>query len=205
MDDSNKKQFGLMLAALAELYEKTLTKQQLAIYFQALQDLPIDEVGRAVGRCAQFCKFMPKPADIRERCEGTAEDQAAIAWNDVLRAQPLGSYRHVSFDDTRINAAIRMLGGWPTMFERCATAESEKFYRLDFIKAYKTLAQRQLSDEAIAPLPGISECSVDMVNGVAKRIPPRVHKIKCAAPTGEHRIEHRDSRPEPVMIELKKP
>ncbi|MEM6979237.1 MAG: DUF6475 domain-containing protein [Planctomycetota bacterium] len=178
MDQSDKTRCAVAIAALLESYGQEATDSRLLGYWFALSSLSIEQVEQAVVEALRTStgSFPPPPAKIFELANGgNAESQAISAWIDVQKAMPLGPYKHVGFQDRVINAAIRLLGGWPTLFERCATSESEKWYRLEFIKAYRSFAVRGYSDEASQPLCGLSAAEVN--NGHVGE--PRVRGISC--------------------------
>ena len=170
MTESDRPAFGTAVTAMLETFGQEATKARLMGYWIGLGDLDLDELESAVGRAIQTLSRTPVPAELRAMARGTSEEAETAAWLTVERAMPLGAYRHVSFADAAINAAIRSLGGWPRLFERCRDADGEKWYRIEFTKAYRTFRARGCSGEVSAPLPGLSEANV--VDG--KRSEPRI-------------------------------
>lgn len=163
MDDSHKPRLGIAVAALLESYGQEVTQPRLMGYWLALRPLELQDVERAIAHALRSCSgnFPPPPAKIYELATGgSAGDQAILAWQDVLRAMPIGSYRSVDFSDKCINAAIRSMGGWPALLGRCSDAEGEKWCRLDFLKAYAVFAGRGGVGDAGAPLSGLAEVEV---------------------------------------------
>ena len=176
MVESDKVQFGNAVGAMLEAFGQEATKARLYGYWLGLRTLELPEVESAVASVLENVtdRFPPPPAKLREIVNGgSSEDLAIAAWADVQDAMPLGAYRHVDFEDKHINAAIRSLGGWPAMFERCATTEGEKWYRIEFCKAYASAASRQLDGDVCRPLAGISE--KQLVGGrIADPVPMRI-------------------------------
>ena len=111
------RRFGLALSACAELYGKTVSEGAMSLWWQVLQRFEIEQVERAFRECVESPdsgQFMPRPADIVRRLEGTHADRSLIAWGKVLDAvQRVGAYQSVVFDDGAIHAAISDMGGWP--------------------------------------------------------------------------------------------
>ncbi len=173
MDESNdtKKAFAEAITGLLVAFDKKPSTVRLRIYFVALRDLSLEEVQAGVVAALRACKFCPKPAELRELVLGTGEDQALLAWNDVLKSQPLGAWKHVDFADKIINATIRHLGGWVDMFDACRDARAESFYQQKFVKAYLAFARQGVSEEATRPLAGLAEST----NGR----PPVPKRIEC--------------------------
>lgn len=146
-------------------------------YSIGLADIETDEVVKAIGRAILECPSVPRPATLRKLC-GKLNDPEAMAiqaWGDVLRAVPFGSWSGVDFEDRRINAAIRLLGGWPSMVERFSDSEAEKWARNDFIRAYRSVLSSGCGDEQTKPLTGLGEAT--SIAGVM--VPPKVHRIEA--------------------------
>lgn len=170
MTESDKPTFVSAITAMLETFGQEATKPRLMGYWLGLRDLSVTEIETAVAKAIQALSRTPVPAELRALVLGTDEQAETEAWMLVERAMPLGAYRHVSFVDQAINAAIRSLGGWPRLFERCSNADSEKWYRIEFFKAYRAFRAIGVSGDAGRALAGLSEASV--VEG--KRSDPRV-------------------------------
>lgn len=174
--DPELERFNMAIVAMLETFGQEATAARLRGYELGLVGVPIDSVELAVAKSLQSNRLPPKPAELREiAAGGSAEDLAIAAWADVQRALPLGPYKHVQFDDGLINATIRSLGGWPAMFDRLTSAEEEKWYRLNFLKTYQSLARTGVNGEACAALPGLSEA--ELVN--RKTVAPRPRRVGC--------------------------
>lgn len=159
MGSEDKQPFKEAMEAMFAAFDREATKASFMGYWMGLQDMELRSVQAAVALAMRRCKFLPKPAELRELVEGPPETQAELAWNDVLKATALGPYKHIDFADKCINAVIRGLGGWPSFLSRFTDAESEKWARIDFMKSYGRM-QGRLSSEATAYLPGITELPV---------------------------------------------
>lgn len=163
MNETEKPQFSLAITALLETMGQEATTPRLAGFWMGLRDLSLVSVQGAVASflATSTERFPPSPGVLRELATGgPAQSKAIQAWGDVCRAIPLGAYKHIDFADRAINATIRHLGGWPALFERCGTADSEKWYRIEFEKSYAVFASRGFSSEAGKALPGLSEVQV---------------------------------------------
>lgn len=179
MDDNEetREEFGTAITAMLETFGAEGTTPQLLGYWYALRDLSLEEVQQAVYEAMRTHKRRPMPAELRELVEGgSGSDRAIEAWGDVLKAVPRGPYKWIDFDDSLINAVIRNMGGWPAFLSRFADAESEKWVRLEFLKAYEAFASRRMDGDACDPLPGLSE--VMLVGG--KLMEPIPVRIGCA-------------------------
>lgn len=158
MNDRDKQQFALAIGAMLETFGQEATKPILHGYWMGLQDLTLEQVQAAVSRAMGTCERKPTPVELRRLVgEQTSEQRAISAWGDVLRAVPRGAYKHIDFADKLVNAAIRNLGGWPTFVGRFTDEESEKWARLEFIKAYQAFAAGGVDGEACEPLPGLAQ------------------------------------------------
>jgi hypothetical protein len=102
------------MKVVADVYGKEpLTKEALKMFFMLWADYSLDQVKQALQEHMRTSVFMPKPADIIARIEGTAEDRAKFAWQIVVRAiQRLGHYESVRFPSPAYHYAIEQMGGW---------------------------------------------------------------------------------------------
>ena len=143
---------------LAATFNRQATEAFYAGYLVGLDGVPEADIESAAAKALATSKFMPSPAELRELCnahEYTDDEKAVLAFGAVERAvSVVGSYGSPDFDDPRINAAIRLCGGWVRI---CGLAESEfdKWFRADFVKAYK--AARDPGHEQAAPLIGLHQ------------------------------------------------
>jgi len=161
---------------MLETFGQEGTRARLLGYWLGLQDLGLAEVQQAVATLIATSSRLPVPAEVRQACQGgSTEDLAIAAWSEVLKAMPLGSYKSVDFEDRAINATIRVLGGWPAALESCGTTEDEKWYRLNFLKAYQSFRRQGCDGEAGACLPGLGQAEVR--DGVLQEPVPR--RIAC--------------------------
>lgn len=201
MEDNQKERFGAAIGALSETIGGVpLRDTQLLGYWVALKGrLTIDQLEQACAKLLATSRFMPKPVEIIEAAVGSSEDIAATAWEEVMRVcQAIGSYRAVDFEDRRINAAIRSLGGWPLMFDRCNNAENEKWYRREFEQAYRRYLEHGCGDEAGRALPGISEANVVEIVDGQKRFFLRTVFVECKELRRIAAIEQREA-PNPLI------
>ena len=110
------KELARFLAGMSELYGKALSKPLVQLYWELLSPYSFDQVEQAFQShmmdpdCGQY---FPKPADLIRLIDGSTQAQALIAWSKVTKAvRNWGVYYTVVFDDPRIHAVIRDMGGW---------------------------------------------------------------------------------------------
>jgi len=173
MNSRSKLVFGVVVA-LGEAYRQRVSEVTANAYTSGLEGLSDEDVLRASKLALQRCKFFPSPVELRELAGEASQDQLAVhAWQDVQRAIPHGSWKHIDFQDVVINATVRAMGGWPQFVGRFSDAENEKWARIEFLKLYKSMVGTLLSPESSAPLAGLSEAT--SVNGeLVDPIPVRI-------------------------------
>jgi hypothetical protein len=179
--------FTTLLGGLMQAHQVEPTEAMVQVYSLAMIDLEPEQMQTAVLRAIRELPRMPRPAELRELAgANVAEDTKAVeAWGDVQRAVAIGPYKWIDFGDQRINATIRSLGGWPNFLESFNDAESEKWARHNFLKAYAAVGDR-LSPESCRPLIGLGEKTC--VSG--KMVDPVV-RIECDSPERRTAIEYR--------------
>lgn len=190
MKGSEIREYQECIAALFAGFNAEATEASYAAYWMGLGDMTLESIQRAVATAMRKCRALPKPAELRELIEGRPDERSELAWLSVLSTVPLGPWKHIDFTDGIINATIRSLGGWPTFLTRLTTSE-EKWARQEFRKTYDRLSGCGLSDEACAPLAGLSE-----MQPVPRRIECRSATIQRLGADVQHpRISQRKGEP----------
>lgn len=190
-------QFALWMAALGELYNKTISTTLNEIYWNVLKDFDFQEVERAFRyhiANPNGGQFMPKPGDIIRIIQGTAEEKSLDAWTQVEKAiRHIGAYDSVSFDDPLIHAVIDDMGGWIYL---CTTKHIDMPFRAnEFQKRYQRYLTTQSCEFTHTVLPGIIEHHNRPIGFPApqpKKI-TRTHKaINFVVPAGSRDPVHKD-------------
>jgi len=138
MTAEDKPKFLEIMTAFCERDNKSLGKFALRMYFESLKDLSIEEFEQAAVVLFQTHKFFPKPADFREALGLSSENDAILAWSQVVRAaKHIGAYESVQFSDPVIHSVIEAMGGWIGF---CDTPETElKWKAKEFQTLYKAM------------------------------------------------------------------
>jgi Domain of unknown function (DUF6475) len=182
MEAPEAQAFARMLAGIAELYGKSLSRPLSELYWNLLKTYSLSELQIALK--AHFCnpeggQFFPKPADLIRHLEGGSGTKALQAWTVVERAiRQIGSYQSLAFEDPLIHAAIEDMGGWMKL---CAiTLKELPFCSLAFQKRYAALVHK--APRRYPPyFPGVIESS-NSAKGYASPKPLLVgHEPKAQA------------------------
>lgn len=126
MEPDDSDDFIRRLVALGELFDAQLSTAKQVLYFEALRDLPLARVTHAITVAARTCKFFPRPAELRDLADGSAEERSALAWSAVMREiRRVGWIGTPRFDDPAILPTIeRIYGSWRTLCEELPAAGS---------------------------------------------------------------------------------
>jgi len=159
MDNSDKKEFAILFYGTGELYDKSVSKNLLQLYFDALKNYSIEDVKSGVSKHALDPKhgtFFPKPADIvrhLQASEISTEQKAELAWAQVMREiRRTGSYGTLKLDDKQAIAAVKSLGSWQQL---CSSTETDMTWKKkEFISMYETY-ERTPVELLPSSLPGI--------------------------------------------------
>lgn len=129
--------FAAELAGLAEVFGEQVSQVRAQLYFEALSTFTLDEVRAAVRGAIRGCRFFPKPAELIEMLQGSAEDQAEVAWGRFLHALTHhGTYTSVDFGDPILHAVIQtQFGGWHETWK--LTTDETRFAHIEFVKLYR--------------------------------------------------------------------
>lgn len=138
MNNQDAINFGKMLSAIGEIYNKTISKELTRMYWNALKHYSFDNVSLAFNRHVtnpDNGQFMPKPADIVRFLNGSSETNSMLAWTKVMTAiTGVGSHQDVVFDDPIIHQVISDMGGW---IDLCShTYKEMEFKANEFNKRY---------------------------------------------------------------------
>jgi len=161
MNDSSKKEFSEIMLATGEIYNKTLTKTLMAMYFDDLKSFTIEQVSESLRKHRLDPKsgqYFPKPADIVRNINGASiskEDRALVAWMAVEAAiASVGSYGTLKLEDKQAMMAVKAIGSWQQL---CATDRDKlAFKRQEFIANYRALENTPV-EMLPESLPGIAE------------------------------------------------
>lgn len=147
MQNSDKSSFHELMLGAGELYGKEITKPLLRIYFNALEDLSLEQVEQSFTKHTkstdQAGSFFPKPADLIRQINGTSkhneqalDDKAEIAWHVIEgEIRRIGSHSTLRMEDRQALAAVKAIGGWKKI---CGLTISELTWaHKEFVAAYK--------------------------------------------------------------------
>ncbi len=138
---SEKDQFDFAWAALCELWGRDSSPELYAIYRRSLErELGADGAVKAIEYAFTHKTYgFPKPGELIEGLRGDGEEQALIAWEQLLEAfHRAGPHDSVLFADAKITRVVESMGGW---LQVCQWPEEEvKFRRQEFLKSYRALS-----------------------------------------------------------------
>lgn len=162
METKDADKFGEILGSIANVFEKQPSDSLTLAYFTALEDLPIGAIEKAAGAIIRTGKFFPKPAEIRELCEGSLEDQIQNAWNLLNKAyRKAGEMDSVCFQDAAMAYAMqKTFTTWTNCANELYTLSDEMIAnrKRTFATNYK-IGQRTADQSTPLYFPGKAECS----------------------------------------------
>lgn len=143
MEPSESSDFTRRLIGLGELFDTDLSPVKQALYFEALCDLPLEDVVRALNQATKACKFFPKPVELRELAVGSADENGARAWASLRSlAREIGAYRTWECDTAFALSVRDTFGSWPAY---CAAELSPEMWaskRKEFLGNHQRHHQR---------------------------------------------------------------
>jgi len=154
-----KRRFANLMTALADYYEKSLSKGVLALYWEGLRQYDYEAIEKAAWAHTQLPdeagRWMPKVADLNKMLVGRTSDQGQIAWSKVDRAvRTVGPYADVAFDDPVIHRVIQEMGGWVHL---CGKDDKEwPFTSKEFVTRYQSYKMTGETPENAPYLTGIA-------------------------------------------------
>lgn len=145
MNDS--KRLATTLVGAYAFYDRELTDFAMRIWADALAGVDADTIDAAFARHLRnpdAGRFCPKPADILRQIHGDAEEQALVAWGQVISAAKSGGGR---FDGPTQNA-LESMGGMSRI--RLASEHENGFLQREFVAAFKAYKTRDEAPPLIA-------------------------------------------------------
>lgn len=181
MDAAQSAEFTRRLVGLAEVFDVKLSAQRVALYFEALRDLELADVVRALNQAVKVSRFFPKPAEVRSLAVGDTEDRVERAWMAFKSAMRIaGSYASLEIHDPALaESIISLFGSWPQACAEDLSPEMWSARRKEFGRIYRVTLDRDLIGSR--RLPGICEQRNAGLSGNWHRFVP-VHQISI---TGE--------------------
>lgn len=141
MIEQDKERFAQIMAGLCEYYDRKLSQAIADLYWNALRGYSADELQAAAAAHIQDPdrgRFMPKIADFVAAIEGSVEEAAALAWDQVLRRR--GEV------DGAAKEALASMGGWQQAVGR-QPEDQLPFIAREFQLRYKAYRRRgEISD-----------------------------------------------------------
>lgn len=156
MTNQDAGEFFRRLAVLSELFQgqgAAFSDAKAELYFEALRDLSLPQVLRALNEAVRTCTFMPKPAELRTLAIGDDEDTTELAWQEYKRlARAVGGYGSPTFTDPALADAVQaVFGSWELACWSDFTPEMWASKRKEFSRVYRAMAKRNEQDPKTLP------------------------------------------------------
>jgi uracil phosphoribosyltransferase len=104
----NQETFKHRMATLGELFGKEISQELAQIYWDVLKPYSNEQFTRAVEIHCRTGKFFPRPAELIDLMAGSANEEAAVAWLEVLTQ--LRNCKNVTLPESSAKV-VAMLGG----------------------------------------------------------------------------------------------
>ena len=144
MNLENKKEFALLMAKLETAFFESASKETVALYFDYLNDLSINQIKRAIDYLIEKRerRGFPTIAEIRAATLGSVEYKAVQAWGELLDQ----TYKDKIFNDSIIPEVAKTAFGSMEEFYK-GDKKNEMADRAHFIRTYKLIASLKEAQE----------------------------------------------------------
>lgn len=142
MTESDRHELGALLTQALGFYGQTLSTFALGVWWQACQGMELAAVRRALTAHAldpDRGHYAPKPADVVRQMFGEVNDQALIAWGQVISAARAGGGRF----EGATQEALDSMGGMGRV--RMSKESETGFLQREFVAAFKAYRARDES------------------------------------------------------------
>lgn len=133
--------FVLGIGKLGEVFDSSVSKNKAEIYFEVLSDLSIEDFEKGINQILHDRVYsgFPKPAEIRQVCEGTKNDKALLQCVEFRSAiRNIGSMDCFESKDPITNKVMQSMGGWAHC---CLNIDWDRFGEKEFINLYEAYAR----------------------------------------------------------------
>ena len=177
MTDTDAADFATLMLGLGETYGEPVSDARIEIYFAALSDMTLPEIRAAATAHVRGCKFFPRPAELREGLDGSAEDRAELAWLSVMRiVRAFGFYNEPPLDawmdEATRRAALDLYGGWRGLCSRLPAEGPEMLGAAKLFKGGYRAYDAALRQDGLAELPSKVENALSM-SDIVERLKAR--------------------------------
>lgn len=139
-------EFSKALIGVSDYYRRDHPNEfTIRIWWESLKEFDIHAVQKAfiahINRADKDGQFMPTVASLRQLIQGSAMDNAALAWSKVTKAvKGVGTYQTVVFDDALIHRVLDDMGGWMQLGQK--TEDEWPFVGREFENRYRGYASK---------------------------------------------------------------
>jgi len=145
MTDADFAPFATSLGIAAETLDAPISELRIRGYFDALRDLPLEQVVLALKQSMRDATWLPKPGEIRQRIEGSTDDAAALAWASVQQAiRRIGRYSspRAALGESGYAAMLATWGDWQAACDMETEGAAVASARKSFVAAYAAQERR---------------------------------------------------------------
>ena len=147
MTDADFAPFATSLGIAAETLDAPISELRIRGYFDALRDLPLEQVVLALKQSMRDATWskLPVPGEIRQRIEGSTDDAAALAWASVQQAiRRIGRYSspRAALGESGYAAMLATWGDWQAACDMETEGAAVASARKSFVAAYAAQERR---------------------------------------------------------------
>jgi hypothetical protein len=136
MNKNNFKAFFKAITEMSLCFGGKLQVGRAKIYFNLLQEYPLEDVLKAIRVAEKRCKFFPSIAELREILGDATDTLGLQAWEKLRWAiKNYGADESVCFEDKGIHYVIEQMGGWIQLCETLLTKDAP-FKQKEFERYY---------------------------------------------------------------------
>lgn len=110
METTDRQDFARAIAVLADTFDVTVSSVRVGAYFDALSDLILEAVLRAMQEATATLRFFPKPIELRELAGYGAPDAGVVEAALLEHLRQLGGDRRMP-SDPFLRLVVERLGG----------------------------------------------------------------------------------------------
>lgn len=116
METVDRAEFARAFAILADTFDAQVSSVRIGAYFDALSDLPLEAVLRAMRDATSSLRFFPKPVELRELAGYGAPDAGVVEAALLEHLRSLGGDRRMP-DDPFLRLVVERMGGLLTVVD----------------------------------------------------------------------------------------
>lgn len=147
MKGNDRPAFAALMAGLGEVFRHKLSEAMIELYFQALEDVALEDVRAAATLCMRTGKFFPRPVELRQTIRSEVPELGDV-YAELTKALWRWRPHKPPVVSDALAQLVQHMGGWDRITEM---SEESRWHRARTL--YEVIHDREVIEENHPYLP----------------------------------------------------